>query len=80
MKKTEPPKNTENAPQIDKKKIEAFNLELSKLIKKYDIKQHACIFIIENREMLTFYPDLISTTRLLKSNYAKCRQQIMNTL
>jgi hypothetical protein len=67
-----------NTKSVSDKKIEQFNLELSKLLKKYSINQHVCVFIIENREMLTFFPDLIETTKLLKSTYIKCKQTVIN--
>jgi hypothetical protein len=57
-----------------------FSEELSELLQKYSIKEYAGVFIVKDLPIISFSPDTIVATRLLKQAHNKCRADVMNRI
>lgn len=66
--------------EIDRKAIDLFSKELSELIKKHKIVEYAGAFIISGKSILSYYPDDITATRLLKQAHANCREIVIQKI
>lgn len=63
-----------------KKALDKFSEELSLLIKKHKIVEYAGVFVVKNKSIISFYPDDVTATKLLKSAYSMCRESVINKI
>ena len=73
-------KNQDPIADVDKKAIDSFSKELSELMKKHKISQYAGAFIVRNKSILSFFPDDITATKLLKHAHETCRNSVINKM
>ncbi len=84
MKKS-PPKNVSDIKSVDldiakKNLIDKFSKELSDLLKKHDIKEYAGIFMVQEKPIISYFPDDITATKLLKHAHAVCRNNVLERI
>ena len=63
-----------------KKVLDEFSKELSNLIKKYKITEYAGVFVVKNKPIVSFHPDDVTATKLLKNAHSMCRESVINKI
>jgi hypothetical protein len=63
-----------------KKALDKFSEELSILIKKHKIVEYAGVFVVKNKPIVSFYPDDVTATKLLKNAHSMCRESVINKI
>jgi hypothetical protein len=66
--------------QEDSHALDKFSKELSDLLKKHDIKEYAGIFIVKGKPVISYFPDDVVATKLLKNAHTTCRNNVMERI
>jgi hypothetical protein len=63
-----------------KNKTAEFMNDLSKLLKEYNINGHAASFIINDKPILSFSPDIYQATKILKNAHSYCMSEVLKSV
>jgi putative methionine-R-sulfoxide reductase with GAF domain len=64
----------------DKQSINKFTKEMSMLIKRHKIIEYAGVFMIKGKSIISYFPDDMTATRLLKAAHSTCRESVMQRI
>jgi hypothetical protein len=64
----------------DKQAINKFTEEMSILMKKHKITEYAGVFIVKGKSIISYFPDDIAATKLLKAAHTTCRENVIRRI
>lgn len=69
-----------NPQEEAQRRASEFSEKLSELLHEYGVEEYAGVFVIGELPIISFSPNTIVATRLLKHAHNQCRADVMNQI